>query len=79
MPKWQHFLEVRLGTYVESWVEQNVGPNSQYKSRDFLQKNTKDPTKSYIDGHLWLKSRDFASMFGLVDISWSWDLGPHVN
>ena len=24
MPMWQHFLEVRLGTCVESWVEQKA-------------------------------------------------------
>ena len=34
MPTRQHFLEVRLGTCVESWVKQKARPNSQHKSRE---------------------------------------------
>jgi hypothetical protein len=26
MPTWQHFLEERLGTCVESWAEQKLNP-----------------------------------------------------
>ena len=36
MPTWQHFLEVRLGTCVESWVEQKARPNSQDKSYELF-------------------------------------------
>ena len=35
--------------------------------------------KPYINGLLKLKSWDFASMLGLVDMSGSWDLRPHVH
>ena len=31
IPTWQHFLEVRLGTCVESWAEQKARPNPQHK------------------------------------------------
>ena len=32
MPTWQHFLEMRLGTSVEDWVELQAIPNFQHKS-----------------------------------------------
>ena len=30
LPTWQHFLEVRLGNFVESWVEQRARANTQH-------------------------------------------------
>ena len=36
MPTWQRFSEVRLGTFVESWVEQKTRPNLQHTSRLFF-------------------------------------------
>ena len=36
MPTWQHFLEVRIETCVESRVKQKVRFNSQHKSRHFF-------------------------------------------
>ena len=34
MPTWQQFWKARLGTCVESWVEQKARPHSQRKSRE---------------------------------------------
>ena len=36
MPTWQQFLEVRLGTCVESWVKQKSRPISQHKSHEYF-------------------------------------------
>ena len=37
------------------------------------------PYKPYFNGLLSFKSWDFALMLGLVDMSGTWDLEPHVN
>jgi hypothetical protein len=36
MLTWQHFLEGRLGTCVESWIEQNARLDSQHKTNKFV-------------------------------------------
>ena len=36
MPTWQTEMDVKLGTCVESWVEQKARPNSQHKSRKYF-------------------------------------------
>jgi hypothetical protein len=35
MPTWQHYLQVRLGTCVENWVELQPRRNFQHKSREY--------------------------------------------
>ena len=73
MLTWQHFLEVGLGTCVESWVEPKARPNSQHNSREHFcikySKSYLNEYKSYFDGFSRLKSWDFALTLGLVDMS----------
>ena len=77
MLTWPHFLEVKLETCVESWVEPKARPNPQHKScKYFCIKYSKydfNEYKSYFDGFFKLKSWDFASTLGLVNLSGLWD------
>jgi hypothetical protein len=40
MPTWQHFLKVRLGTCVESWVEQKAKLSVLLKSLQIFEKKS---------------------------------------
>ena len=80
MPTWEHFLEVRLGTCVESWVEQEARPNAQHSLARSLHKTIKirlNEYRPYFNGFLRLKNWDFCLH---VRISLhEWDLGSHMN
>ena len=78
MRTWQHFLEARLGTCVESWVEQKARPNPQDKPRKYLYikyswSNFNDTYIPYFNSSLRLKSWDFASMLVLANMRGTWD------
>ena len=83
MLTWQHFLEVRLGTCVESWVEQKVRPNPQHKPREhFCKKQSRSEltdNQSHSHGFLRLVGPDFASILELANMSETCDLETHVN
>jgi hypothetical protein len=55
MPTWPYFLEVRLATCVESWVEEKARPNSQHKSREFF-------LHKLIKIQLWIMNRNHILM-----------------
>jgi hypothetical protein len=73
MLTWQHFLEVRLGTFVESWVKQKQLIYIKESRSEF---NDNPP---YFNGFLRLESWDFACLLGLVDMNGIWDLVSYVN
>jgi hypothetical protein len=83
MPTWFHFLEVRLRSCVEGWVEQTARPSSQHKLVSIFAQNNQDLT-SMIVNHVFndflrSKSWEFASMLGLANMtrtcSHDWDSG----
>jgi hypothetical protein len=83
IPTWQHILEVRIGTCVESWVERKARPDSQHKSHKHICMNNQDPTLMINDRILMvyggLQVGTLPPCWGFANTSGTWDLGPHVN
>jgi hypothetical protein len=81
---WQHFLEVRLGTCVESWVKK--GGATLNTSLAFFLHNIKKDLTLMIIRHILMVSR--GSTFWTLPPCWdlltlvglgTWEMGPHVN
>ena len=47
MPTWQYYFEVRLGTYIESWVKQKARPKLSTHACGYFAYN-QDPTLMII-------------------------------
>ena len=80
MPTWQHFLKVKLGTCLESFVEQKTKPKSQLKPYDIWALNNQDPTLMIFD-HILMVS--WGSTVGTLPLCWDlltwvgvWSWGP---
>ena len=79
MPTWQHILEVRIGTCVESWVEQKAIPDSQHKSHKHICMNNQDPTLMINDCIFMVYGGSqvgtLPPCWGFASTSGTWDLG----
>ena len=75
MPTWQHFLEMRPGTCVASWVVQKARPNSQPTSREFLHKTIKIRLLYHLTIFYWF----WGPCLHYWDLLTWVELGTHVN
>ena len=73
IPTWQHFLTVRLGTCVESWVEHKTKPNSQHKFHKYFRMKQ---SRSNLNDILTISNGILkAQKLGLRPLCWDLGLG----
>ena len=75
MPTWQHFLKMRPGTCVASWVVQKARPNSQPTSCEFLHKTIKIRLLYHLTIFYWFWG---PCLHYWDSLTWV-ELGTHVN
>ena len=80
---WQHFLEVRLGTCIESWSSKKPDPTLNTSPVNIFAWNKQDPILMMIN-HIFMlfggsKVETLPPMLGLTNMSGTSDFGPHVN